>query len=545
MMRADRSNVPGRGPEVEAACGFLQNDAEAADPCRLVEDLALLFDVYQLLEQSLEPRNLLGPVLARLARWSGMQRGQVLIEGLRDGPAPLVEGFGEASGTDEAGAVDALVREVLVEGTPRVIDDISVHEAFAGRRPQPARLALGVGARVAFICVPIRAADEIRGALSVERVVAQRDGLQHDLKLLSLVGAVVAQAVRIRDTARQRLRALHRENERLQEQMQHQFKPQSMIGGSAAMRSVYHHIEQVAGSQTTVFIRGESGVGKELVANAIHENSPRAGRAFVKVNCAALPESIIESELFGHEKGAFTGAIAMRRGRFELADGGTIFLDEIGDLSPSTQVKLLRVLQEKEFERVGGQQTLHCDVRVITATSRNVEQLIEEQRFRADLYYRLNVFPIYVPPLRERKADILALADHFVEKYCAASGKSIRRISTSAIDLMMMYHWPGNVRELENCIERAVLVCRDDAIQAYHLPPTLQYKAPGNASSRGTLESAINALELEMLVEALKDAAGNMAQAARALGVSERIMGLRVRKHGVDPGRYRPHSPGA
>ncbi len=318
-----------------------------------------------------------------------------------------------------------------------------------------------------------------------------------------------------------------------------------MIGGSAAMRSVYHHIEQVAGSQTTVFIRGESGVGKELVANAIHENSPRAGRAFVKVNCAALPESIIESELFGHEKGAFTGAIAMRRGRFELADGGTIFLDEIGDLSPSTQVKLLRVFQEKEFERVGGQQTLECDVRVITATSRNVEQLIEEQRFRADLYYRLNVFPIYVPPLRERKADILALADHFVEKYCAASGKVIRRISTSAIDLMMMYHWPGNVRELENCIERAVLVCRDDAIQAYHLPPSLQYKAPGNESSRGTLESALNALELEMLVEALKDAGGNMAQAARALGVSERIMGLRVRKHGVDPARYKPHAPGA
>jgi Nif-specific regulatory protein len=503
----DRARAPVRDAAPESPCVYLRPDAAADDPCRLVADLALLFDVHQLLEQSLEPRLLLGPVLERLARWTGTRCGRIRIEGLRGDGDALEEAFGDAE-ADGATATAAL-------------------------------------ARVAILCVPLSAGDTMRGALAVERAVTHREGLAHDLRLLELVGSVVGQAVRLRDSARQRLRALHRENERLQEQMQSQFKPHNMIGGSAAMRSVYHHIEQVAGSQTTVFIRGESGVGKELVANAIHENSPRAGRAFVKVNCAALPESIIESELFGHEKGAFTGAIAMRRGRFELADGGTIFLDEIGDLSPSTQVKLLRVLQEKEFERVGGQQTLHCDVRIITATSRNVEQFIEEQRFRADLYYRLNVFPIYVPPLRERKADILALADHFVEKYCEASGKVIRRISTSAIDLMMMYHWPGNVRELENCIERAVLICRDDAIQAYHLPPTLQYKAPGNASTRGTLESAINALELEMLVEALKDAGGNMAQAARALGVSERIMGLRVRKHGIDAGRYKPHSPAA
>jgi Nif-specific regulatory protein len=537
-MALQPSRLPPHAPSTASPCAFLQPDAAAADPCRLVADLALLFDVHQLLEQSLEPRHLLGPVLERLARWTGTQRGRIRIEGLHGDADALEEMFGDAVDAGET-ASSMLVRDVLAAGVAQVVDDIAGHAAFAARA---AASGGDAAPRIAFLCVPIRAGDDVRGALAVERAVTHREALAHDLRLIELVGAVVGQAVRLRDAARQRMRALHRENERLQDQMQSQFKPDNIIGGSAAMRSVYHHIEQVAGSQTTVFIRGESGVGKELVANAIHENSPRAGRAFVKVNCAALPESIIESELFGHEKGAFTGAIAMRRGRFELADGGTIFLDEIGDLSPSTQVKLLRVLQEKEFERVGGQQTLECDVRVITATSRNVEQLIEEQRFRADLYYRLNVFPIYVPPLRERKADILALADHFVEKYCAASGKVIRRISTSAIDLMMMYHWPGNVRELENCIERAVLVCRDDAIQAYHLPPTLQYKAPGNASSRGTLESAINALELEMLVEALKDAGGNMAQAARALGVSERIMGLRVRKHGVDPARYKPHS---
>jgi Nif-specific regulatory protein len=196
-----------------------------------------------------------------------------------------------------------------------------------------------------------------------------------------------------------------------------------MIGNSNAMRSVYMHIEQVAGSITTVLIRGESGVGKELVARALHEQSPRKGKAFVKFNCAALPESIIESELFGHERGAFTGAVAMRKGRFEIADGGTIFLDEIGDLSPATQVKLLRVLQEKEFERVGSQTPIRCNVRIITATSRNLEEMIEQEKFRADLYYRLNVFPIYVPPLRERKSDILLLADHFVEKFSKTAAK--------------------------------------------------------------------------------------------------------------------------
>jgi Nif-specific regulatory protein len=305
------------------------------------------------------------------------------------------------------------------------------------------------------------------------------------------------------------------------------------------MRSVYLHIEQVAGSATTVLIRGESGVGKELVARALHEQSPRKGRAFVKFNCAALPESIIESELFGHEKGAFTGAIAMRKGRFEIADGGTIFLDEIGDLSPTTQVKLLRVLQEKEFERVGSQTPIRCDVRIITATSRNLEEMIEQEKFRADLYYRLNVFPIYVPPLRERKSDILLLADHFVEKFSKRSGKNVRRISTAAIDLLTSYHWPGNVRELENCIERAVLLCQNKAVEAHHLPPTLQKKDASEKSSGGTLESAVAALEYEMVVAELKASDGNMAAAARNLGLTERQIGLRVKRLGIDFKRFR------
>jgi Nif-specific regulatory protein len=305
------------------------------------------------------------------------------------------------------------------------------------------------------------------------------------------------------------------------------------------MQAVYDLIAQVARTQTTVLLRGESGVGKELVAHALHYNSDRAKRPLVKVNCAALPETLIESELFGHEKGSFTGATAQRKGRFELAQGGTIFLDEIGDLSAHTQIRLLRVLQEKEFERVGGTETIKTDARIIAATNRDLEALVETGTFRQDLYYRLNVFPILIPPLRERKADILLLADHFVEKYGKLHHKDIKRISTPAIDMLMAYHWPGNIRELENCIERAVLVSGDDVIHGHHLPPTLQTAEATGTQPTGNLQAALDNLEREMLLDALKSARGNMAKAARALGITERLMGLRVRKHGIGYRRFR------
>ena len=305
------------------------------------------------------------------------------------------------------------------------------------------------------------------------------------------------------------------------------------------MRAVYDLISQVSPSEATVLVRGESGTGKELVAHAIHYNSPRADKPFVKVNCGALPESVVESELFGHERGAFTGAIATRKGRFELAHSGTIFLDEIGDLSPTTQIKLLRVLQEKEFERVGGSTTQKTDVRIITATNRDLERLITEGVFRHDLYYRLNVFPIHIPPLRERKTDISLLVDYFIEKYSRANDKPVLRISTPAIDMLMSYHWPGNVRELENCIERAVLLSSDQVIHSHNLPPTLQTAEASGTAHMGTLDSTLNTVERDLIVDALKAARGNKAKAARALGLTERIMGLRVMKHGIDAKRFR------
>ena len=257
------------------------------------------------------------------------------------------------------------------------------------------------------------------------------------------------------------------------------------------------------------------------------------------MNCGALPETVVESELFGHEKGAFTGAIATRKGRFELAHGGTIFLDEIGDLSPTTQIKLLRVLQEREFERVGGTATMKTNVRVITATNRDLEQLISQGLFREDLYYRLNVFPIHVPPLRERKTDIPLLADFFVEKYAKIDNKVIRRISTPAIDMLMAYHWPGNVRELENCIERAILLSSDSVIHGHHLPPTLQTAEASGTAHEGPLDRTLENVERDLIMDALKNARGNKAKAAKELGITERIMGLRVRKYGIDPRKFR------
>ena len=391
-----------------------------------------------------------------------------------------------------------------------------------------------------ILCVPIRADNELVGTMSVERERDARASLEADMRLISMVASLIGQAVRVRHAAWAQIASLRAENERLQNQIARGFRPSNMVGTSSSMRTVYYHIEQVAGSRTSVLIRGESGTGKELVAKALHENSGRKNGPFVKFNCAALPDSIIESELFGHEKGAFTGALAMRKGRFEIADKGTIFLDEIGDISPNVQTKLLRVLQEREIERVGSQTPIKLDVRIITATSRDLEAMMANNTFRADLYYRLNVFPIYMPPLRERKCDILLLADHFIEKYATLNGTHVRRISSAAIDLLVSYYWPGNVRELENCIERAVLLAKGDSIQVQHLPPTLQKKTvEEERDSKATLEDALSALEREMIVDALKDTGSNMAEAARRLGLTERKMGLRVDKYGIDLKRFK------
>jgi len=506
-----------------------------------MDELRLLFEISYTLESSLELREVIRPVLTRMSDVLGMRRGAITI--LNHGEVSIAEAIGlprDLTRERYLASCQGVLKTVTESGQAMVVPDISQEPALAERWMEETQRETDAQVRLAFICVPIKFGSEVAGCLSVERLSVPAFTLSGNRRLLSLIANIIAQVVHFHRATEEKLSALRVENERLQKQIQTAMRPSFIVGNSTAMRSVYMHIEEVAGSATTVLIRGESGVGKELVARALHEQSPRKDKAFVKFNCAALPESIIESELFGHEKGAFTGALAMRKGRFEIAEGGTLFLDEIGDISPQTQVKLLRVLQEKEFERVGGHMPIKANVRIIAATSRNIEEMIEQGTFRTDLYYRLNVFPIFVPPLRERKSDLLLLADHFIEKYAKLNGKKVNRITTAAIDLLMSYHWPGNVRELENSMERAVLLCHGQSVEAHHLPPTLQKKNPEETTeASGTLDAALSALEYEMIVAELKSADGNMAAAARRLGVTERQMGLRVKNYGIDFKRFR------
>jgi len=418
-----------------------------------------------------------------------------------------------------------------------LIPDVSTEPDFLDRTKTRKNTQL------AFLCVPIVHTDEVVGTISIDRRTGPEEKLQSDLAFLNIVANVLAEAVfniRIQLEERENLLA---ENRKLRSELAEQYRPGNIIGNCQTMRHVYGQIAQVAKSPASVLIRGESGTGKELVARAIHFDSNRKDGPFISVNCAALPENLIESELFGHEKGAFTNAVQQRKGRFELASGGTLFLDEIGDIALNVQVRLLRVLQERVFERVGGAEEIRANIRILAATSRDLESAMIENRFRDDLFYRLNVFPIYLPALRDRRTDITLLADHFLDAYNKAYNKKIRRISTPAINMMMSYHWPGNVRELENCVEHAVLTSNDEVIHAYNLPPSLQTARETHTEmippEGASLEVLVNSYEREILVDGLKASLGNCAGAARALNTTQRKLNYRIKKLKIEPDRYR------
>jgi Nif-specific regulatory protein len=493
--------------------------------------LSTLLEISQALSGTLNLKAAMQRVLGTLIRHHSVVRGMVTL--LRDGElhAEAVEGFEDRARNTQIKVGEGITGKVVESGKPIVVPRVSKEPAFlnlASRRADHLKQELS------FICVPIVLNRTVVGALGVDlRFKPERD-YDSSVKFLGVVSSMIAQALNVQRMVEEERRRLLDENTHLRQELRERYDFSNIIGTSGPTRQMYEQVAQVAQTNTTVLIRGESGTGKELIAHAIHYNSLRAKKPFVKVSCAALPDTLIESELFGYEKGAFTGAAARKKGRFEMAEGGTLFLDEIGDVNLGTQVKLLRVLQEREFERVGGTETVKVNVRLIVA----------EGTFREDLYYRLNVFTIFVPPLRERKADLLLLADHFLDKFSREHNKVIKRISTPAIDMLTAYHWPGNVRELENALERAVLVCDGAVVHGHHLPPSLQTADSSGTVTRVSLKDAVAAYERDLILDALKTTRGNRAKAARLLDTTERILNYKVQGYGIDVRRFKSSEVG-
>lgn len=530
--------------------------------------ISLLAEVSRTVNNEEDISKVLRLVLFILSEHMNMLRGMITILNRDTNEIVINESFGLSETESQRGRYkvgEGIIGKVVKSGKPAIVPRINEEPLFLDRTGSRSKEKKE---ELCFICVPIKAGVEVIGTLSADRRIsapyegasarrskveeARKDTLQYYVDLLSIIAAMISQAVRIKQLAAEEKSGTPRpvaqavnvsghvaSEEESEDELGESMRPGNIIGNSKPMMSLFRMIDKIARTNATALILGESGVGKELVANAIHFKSLRAEKPFIKFNCAALPESIVESELFGHERGAFTGAASQRHGRFELADGGSIFLDEVGELSLTVQAKLLRIIQEKEFERLGGTKTIKTDVRIIAATNRNLEDQIREGAFREDLYYRLNIFPITVPALRERKTDIMLLADYFVEKFNALNHKGVRRISTTAIDMLVRYHWPGNVRELQNCIERAVILSEDNVIHGYHLPPSLQTAESSGTPYTGSLQQKLDAIENEMIIEALKRTKGNMSRAAAQLGLSDRIMGLRMKKFGIDYRKFR------
>jgi Nif-specific regulatory protein len=469
----------------------------------------------------------LATVLKLMEQRMKIVRGMVTLFDRKSGEIFVHQSFGLTDEQNARGvyAVGEGITGLAVEtGEVVIVPRIGDEPRFLNRT-----LSRSSDTDASFLCVPIVRGKRVLGTIGAERLYENTLLLRQDAELLATVAAIIAPSVE--------LYLLENENSRLRTALKEQFHPSNLIGNSKPMQDVYGLVQRIAQTKTTVLVLGESGVGKELIASAIHFNGPWANGPFVRFNCASLPENLVESELFGHERGAFTGASSQRRGRFELASGGTVFLDEVGELSLAAQAKLLRVLQERTFERVGGTHSVTVDLRVIAATNRNLVEMVTDGRFREDLYYRLSVFPITIPPLRDRGSDVITLADHFVAHFAAKCEKSIKRISTPALNMLMSYHWPGNVRELENVMERAVILSDDEVIHQYDLPPSLQTATASGTAFNCSLEAKLGAVEHEMIVEALKTHRGNMSAAAKELNLTRRILGLRMAKYGI---QYQP-----
>ena len=434
------------------------------------------------------------------------QRGAILLTNDESLDSSFVFGLDRVSGKDKAVTVSrTIAQQVLREGVALLANDPATQPILASDSVVQARTH-------SVMCVTLVMIDHRLGVLYLDTTIAGDHFNRDQLQLVTAIAGIAAVAI---ENARH-FEWLQTENERLLADVNIEH---NMVGESPAMQRVYHFISKVAPTDSTVLIAGESGTGKELAARAIHRNSKRSHKPFMAVNCAALTESLLESELFGHEKGAFTGAFSQKKGRLEVADGGTVFLDEIGELTPALQVKLLRVLQEREFERVGGTVTIKVDLRVIAATNKNLEDAIEANEFRQDLYYRLNVVSLEMPALRDRREDIMLLASYFADKYGTKCNRKLRGISADARNCLTAYDWPGNVRELENAIERAIVLGTTDVILPEDLPEALLERGASPAQSTMGYHEAVTQTKKQIIVKAIEEAKGNYTEAARVLGV--------------------------
>ncbi len=516
---------------------------KSGDECYGVREIRLLLEISKHLNSSLDDLpTQLKPVLDSLLEYLQAQKAMITIVQPSTSSISIDIASGLTADEQQRGLYkvgEGIIGKVVETCKPMIIPNIFEHPDYLNKTGIASEYA---GNPVSFICVPIRTDQEIVGTLSIHKIYTHQQTYVDDEQILLIVGTIIAQTVKARQKYVEELQRLKKENLRLHAELVGQIHPSHIIGKSGKMQAVFELIHLVAPTDATVIIRGESGTGKELIADAIHYNSLRKDQPFIKVNCAALPEALIESELFGYEKGAFTDARTSRIGRFEAANGGTIFLDEIGDLPLPTQVKLLRFMQSHEVERLGTTTPIKVDVRIICATNRNLEELIAQGLFREDFYYRISGFPIYLPPLREHRNDIPALVDHFILKFNSQHKKRIKRISSTALDMLMVYHWPGNIRELENCIERACILSNDGVIRPHNLPPTLQTAVSSNTQPSSTLQKELDRVEKQLLLDALVMSKGNMAKAASILGITERMIGLRIKKHGIDVKQYKVKS---
>lgn len=497
-------------------------------------EITALYEISKLLGSSLNLKANLRGVMKVLSEYLDMKRGTVALR--TKGEVSIIAAHGMSEEEIKRGRYrlgEGIIGRVAKLGSPIVIPNIGDEPLFLNK----------TGARktirkenIAFLCVPIKFKDETLGVLSVDRLFGSRTiSFEEDLRLLKIIASLIAQSVKLHMEVEREREAFLEEKENLTRQLKGRYRVENIIGQSDRMQEVFEAVHLVSPSRANVLLRGESGSGKELIARAIHYMSPRAKGPFIKFNCASIPEGLLESELFGHEKGAFTGAMSVRKGRFELADGGTIFLDEIGDLPLALQPKILRVLQEKEFERVGGERTIKVDVRLIAATSRNLEGLVSDGRFREDLYYRLNVVPIFLPSLRERKEDMPVLVDYFLRRYSEENRKTIR-ITPEVLKLFMEYEWPGNVRELENTIERLVVMSRGKTATIDDLPLNIKnqsMKTKYAAIAKDALPSAIEDIERTKILDALKRTGWVQSKAARLLGITSRQIGYKIRKYNL------------